>query len=233
MVLTQPIAGGPAGPAGAGLELLRSLVSPEGRLLLGRHGRPFQAAPALFRQEGDPCSTVTILAAGLLRVAKRRPSGREITLYTVRPGELCVLEVLAVLAETPYPAEAVIEEPASGIAVPAAVFREVVETEPGLRALLYRSFAGRMTLALDLVSDVALGTLEARLAGALLGHAPDGVEALVTHERLAQELACAREAVSRILGSWEREGLVGLGRARIRLLDVPAISALAGDLDRR
>lgn len=226
-MVTEIVPGEP-GTQMPGLEVLGSIVSPAGRALLAHHGRPFRAAPALFHQEGDACPTVTVLSAGLLRVAKRRASGREITLYHVRPGELCVLEVLAVLSETAYAAEATIEEPVAGIAIPAAVFRAVVETEPGLRAALYRSFATRLALALDLVGDVALETLEARLAGRLLVHAQGGSEVHVTHERLAQELACAREAVSRILGSWEREGLVSLGRARIRLEDADAIAELAG-----
>lgn len=216
-----------ASPAVAAFGAVTPLLSAAGRMLLHQHARPFHAGPSLFRQEGDSCDAVTLLAGGRLRVAKRHASGREITLYLVEPGGLCVLEILAVLAGAPYAAEAVIEQPASGVSVPAPVFRELVETEPALRAALFRSIEARMSLALDLVGDVALGRLEARLAAAVLRHAGASAAATVTHERLAQELACAREAVSRALGGWERAGIVCLGRGSLTVLDHGRLAALA------
>jgi CRP/FNR family transcriptional regulator len=203
-------------------------LSAESRDLLNGHARPVHAAPSMFRQEGDTCESVTMLSAGVVRVSIRRPSGREITLYRFGPGDLCVLEVLAVLAGTSYRAEAIIEQAASGVAIPADVFRRVVEAEPELRAFLFRSFEARLALTLALVSDVALGTLDARLAGLLLRHAQGATDVRVTHERLARELACAREAVSRTLGAWERAGILHLGRAHLRIVDTARLGALAG-----
>ena len=222
-----------AHPVLAGLTL-------RGRELLLARARPFEAPPSLFRQEGDVCAGVTLLTAGRVRVVKRRPSGREITLYAFGAGELCVLEVLAVLTGAPYRAEAIIEERAAGVSVPADAVRAVVDIDPGLRSVLFSSLEQRLAMALDLVGDIALGTLEARLARLILGRArgirapevrePDAarLEVLATHGSLALELACAREAVSRILGSWERAGLVGLGRGRIAVLDATTLAIVAG-----
>lgn len=203
-------------------------LSAGGRERLLAAAWPFEAPPSLFRQEGDPCAWISLLAAGRVRVTKRRASGREITLYTVGHGELCVLEVLAVLAGTPYRAEAVIEERAAGVAIPAAAFRAAVDEEPALRAFLFVALEDRLAMALDLVGDVALGTLEERLAGLLLRHAGGSGEVFLTHERLARELACAREAVSRILGNWERAGFVRLWRGHVELVDQGRLAELAG-----
>lgn len=201
---------------------------------LARFARPVEAGPGLFHQEGDACAGVTLLARGLVRVGKRRANGREIGLYTVEPGGLCVLEVLAVLTGQPYRAEAVIDVPVQGVVLPGADVRELVDREPVLRDLLFRTFEARLAMALDLVSDVALGTLEGRLAGTLLrladaaGAAGPEEPVRVTHERLAAELACAREAVSRTMGAWERAGMVRLGRAQLWLLDRDGLARLAG-----
>ncbi len=89
-------------------------------------------------------------------------------------------------------------------------------------------FEWRLALALDLVGDVALGTLEARLAGLLLRHARGSAEVPATHEELARELACDREAVSRTLGTWGRAGIVQLGRGHVSVIDVARLSELAG-----
>jgi CRP/FNR family transcriptional regulator len=193
--------------------------------LVRRTARPLVADPSLFRQEGDACTAVTLLASGRVRVVKRRATGREIGLYTVEPGQLCVLEVLAVLTGTTYRAEAVIELPVTGMAIPAPIFRRLVDIEPGVRDHVFRAIEARLAMALELVGDVALGTLEPRLAASLLRLAgpATGQPLRVTHDRLARELGCAREAVSRILGAWERAGLVRLGRATLWLLDVPGL----------
>jgi CRP/FNR family transcriptional regulator len=214
---------------GLGAYAFLELISDDARARLQALAHPFSVGPSLYRQEGDMCWEVALLTRGRLRVSKRRTSGREILLYTVGPGELCTLEVLGVLAGTPYRAEAVVEEAASGMAIPATVFRDLVDGEPALRDHLFRSCEGRLAQALELVSDVALGTLEQRVAGVLLRLAgPDpSLPVSVTHERLAQELACAREAVSRILGAWERAGLVRLGRAHLWLADPDRLARIA------
>jgi CRP/FNR family transcriptional regulator, anaerobic regulatory protein len=202
-------------------------ISPATRERLERDARPLRGEAGIFRQEGDACETVTLLRAGYVRIVKRRPTGREITLYTVSPGQVCVLEVLAVLVGTPYRAEAIIEEPVAGVAIPAAAFRDAAG-EPSLRGFLDRELEARLATALELVGDVALGTLEARLARLLLQRASDDGDIRATHEHLARELACAREAVSRALGGWERAGIVRLGRGRLRVLDPTRLAGLAG-----
>ena len=47
-----------------------------------------------------------------------------------------------------------------------------------------------------------------------------------THEEIAMELGTAREVVSRVLGRFERTGLVRLARARVTLRDRGRLRAL-------
>ena len=77
------------------------------------------------------------------------------------------------------------------------------------------------------MAALAFQPLSARLATALLSRDGDTVSA--THEALARELGVAREAVSRILGEWEREGLIALGRGKITLSDRAGLAAKQGD----
>lgn len=204
-------------------------LTAEGRSRLVNAARPLHAGPSLFRQEGDACSALTLLSTGQVQVLKRRSAGREIVLYRFGPGELCVLEALAVLTGAGYRAEAVIERSVTGVSVPAEAFRDLVESEPALRAFLFTSFEARLAMVLTLVSEVALASLEARLAAALLRHAQPSSDVHATHEQLARELACGREAVSRLLGSWERAGIVSLGRGRLVVTDPARLALLAGD----
>jgi CRP/FNR family transcriptional regulator len=49
----------------------------------------------------------------------------------------------------------------------------------------------------------------------------------LTHQELAERLGTSREIVSRILGSFELQGLVELGRRQIQLLDPRALLEIA------
>jgi len=208
-----------AGAAAEGLTkyewLLRLSEGGRKRLAGGVHGVQAQAGVLLL--EGDTCQSVTLLAAGRVRVVKRRPSGRALTLYTVEPGELCVLEVLAVLTQQPFRAEAEVDLAVTGVACPAELFRALVRTEPGLSDALFGIFEARLAAALQLVGDLALENLEARLAALLLRCAGATQTVDMTHDHLAHHLACGREAVSRILEQWEHRGYVRLGRRHIGL----------------
>lgn len=221
---------------GAGVEARTALTRYEWLLRLSDDGRrrlmaaltPVRVPPSVLLQEGDACSAVTLISAGLVRVSKRRLSGRSISLYTVGPGELCVLEALAVITASPFRAEAVAESAVTGFSLPSEVLRGLLHTESGVREALFQAFERRLAAALELIGDVALETLDARLAASLLRHASGAAEVHLTHDQLARELACAREAVSRTLEHWERAHLVELGRGHIRLSSPERLAILAG-----
>lgn len=202
-------------------------LSEAGRERLAGGIRTTQAQSGVLLLEGDTCRAVTLLTEGRVRVVKRRPSGRALTLYTVEPGELCVLEVLAVLTQQPFRAEAEVDRAVTGVACPAALFRTLAHAESGLRAALFGLFEARLAAALQLVGELALETLEARLAALLLRYAGTTQTVDMTHDRLAHHLGCGREAVSRILEQWEHSGYVRLGRRHIGLTAPQRLADLA------
>ena len=55
------------------------------------------AGTRLFR-ETEKCKNFMWLLDGSVRVFKNSPGGREITLYRVDPGELCVLSIQSLLS---------------------------------------------------------------------------------------------------------------------------------------
>ena len=52
----------------------------------------------------DPCTALPLIVHGAVRVLKPLRSGRILPLYTVGPGELCVLSVSCLLGDVLYPA---------------------------------------------------------------------------------------------------------------------------------
>jgi CRP/FNR family transcriptional regulator len=173
---------------------------------------------------GRPGQSFLMLTTGSIRVT--RPSNeREILLYRVRPGECCILTISGILGGIQYPARAIAENNISGVALPTALFKQMVEQSPLFSAFIFYSLAARLSELLELVEAVTFMSLEKRLAGLLLTKDPV-IQA--THSQLADELGSVREVISRILKDFEGKGMVQLERGQVRILDKEALDKIAG-----
>ena len=184
------------------------------------------AGAVLFRPD-DPCGGFLALKRGVVRVSLTSVSGREIVLYRVHPGEICLQTFSCLVQNQRYAAEGVAETAIEGRLIPPAAWRRLLDADSAFRGAVMTSIAGRFADFEQVVETLAFAGLEQKLAGALVRlAAPDG-EVHATHEALAAEIGSAREAVSRQLAVFVREGLVALGRGRLALLRRPELERRA------
>jgi CRP/FNR family transcriptional regulator len=177
---------------------------------------------------GDPCQFFILLVRGTLRVSQMATNGREIVLYRVRAGELCVLTLTNLLAATTYSAGALAEEEVDVVMIPAPKFQEALARSDAFRTFVISTLSRRMGEMLALVEQVAFQRLDLRLAcllGQLFGQ-NYGEPIEVTHQALALELGSSREVVSRILKEFELLGCIRLRRRMIELLSPETLSRL-------
>lgn len=182
-------------------------------------------AGALLFDAHQPCSGLGLMLDGRVRVSAVGESGRELTLYRVRPGEVCVVTTSCLLGGTTYPARGVVEEALTALLVSRPVFlRLVAEAEP-FRRFVLELYSSRVTQLMELVTEVAFNRLDRRLAAVLQRRGP---EIAASHQELADELGSTREMVSRILESFADQGLVELGRRRVVVAEPAALAEFAG-----
>ena len=205
---------------------MRAQGTAEADLLL--HQARLAEAPAgavLFRP-GEPCGQYLVVLAGVVRVSLTAENGREMLLYRVGPGQTCVLTTMALLGRRRHEAEGRAEGQVRALALPAAAFDALLARSTAFRRFVFDSLSMRVLDLMHLAGQVAFARLDARLAAFLLHQAADG-ELRMTHQDIAVELAASREAVSRLLKRFEQQGLLKLGRGRLRLRDVAALSRMA------
>jgi CRP/FNR family transcriptional regulator len=187
------------------------------------------SAPAghvLFRPH-DGCQGFIALTRGVIRVALASAGGREIVLYRVHPGEICLQTFSCLVQDKPYAAEGVAEESVEAFLISPAAFTRLMTESADFRAAVLDSVAGRFADFEQVVETLAFSGLEQRVAAALLRLADAEGVVHATHEALASEIGSAREAVSRQLGLFARQGLVTLARGRVELQRRDALSRLA------
>ena len=186
-----------------------------------------------FVCEGDQAPGVGLIGQGALRVFKSSASGREITLYWVRAGELCLLNLLGAMTGVASPAHARVEEEVTALVIPHETFRGWIGAEPTLRTHVLSVMTAGMVEVMALVEEIAFKKLDLRLAQYLCdrffgggGQGAGTGELQVTHEAIAAELGGAREPISRLLKEFENQGAIALSRGRISLADARGLRAL-------
>jgi CRP/FNR family transcriptional regulator len=199
---------------------------PAGRVdaMLGEAEVVHASAGSVLFDAKQPCRGFPLLLDGSVRVTKSAPSGREILLYRVEPGQGCILSGGCLLGHADYSATGIAEQDVTLVSIPPGLFQELLLQSEPFRNFVFGMYGERLAEVMELVEEVAFRRLDTRLAQLLIRRGPVLED---THQRLADELGSVREIVSRLLRGFESRGWVKLERERITVLDPKSLSALA------
>jgi CRP/FNR family transcriptional regulator len=197
------------------------------RALLHEGTRVNAHAGQVLFEVGSPCRSFLLLTSGSVRVIRPAAVAREMLLYRLGPGDICILTISCLLGEANYPARAVVETNLAAVSLSGELFELLVTHHKPFRQSVFHSLAERLTVLVDLIETVAWRQLDSRLAALLLAK---DVDFQTTHEMLANEVGSVREVISRILEDFEAKGLLKLTRGRIQILDKAGLRKIAEPL---
>lgn len=188
---------------------------------------PLRHLPAhtpLFRP-GDAAQGFVIVLAGRIEVMLAGPSGREILLYAVEPGQSCIQTTLGLLGGEAYTGQAATVTEADVVLIPKPLFLRLMDEDRGFRGFVLNAFGARMADLSRVLEQVAFGRVEVRLAALLLDRAEAG-RVSATQAELAARIGTAREVVTRKLDAFAREGWISTERGQVILRDPDALHRL-------
>jgi CRP/FNR family transcriptional regulator len=171
---------------------------------------------------GDPAEGFVVVLQGRIEVYLTGPTGREILLYAVEPGQSCVQTTLGLMGDELYTGEAMTSTEVQLVIIPKSMFLALMDHDPGFRTYVLRAFAQRMQDITRLLERVAFGRVEGRLAEALLELAKDGV-VHATQADLAARIGSAREVVTRRLDAFAKAGWVQTDRGSVQITNAAAL----------
>lgn len=180
---------------------------------------------ALFHP-GDAAKGFVVVLSGRIEVYLTGPTGREILLYAVEPGQSCVQTTLGLLGGEDYSGEAIAATDCRLVLIPRPTFLALMDGSGAFRHFVFAAFAQRMQGMMQVLERVAFTRVECRLAGELLRIA-EGNEVHATQAELATRIGSAREVVTRRLDQFASRGWVTTERGRVSLTDIPALRRLA------
>ena len=176
--------------------------------------------------EGEPCLGLYFVMRGQVRLMKNAADGREHVLRVLGPG--ATFNDVAVFDGGPNSDGAVAVGPTKVGYVPTATMVRLIERHPTIANAALKLLSQRQRSLGNVVKDLALRDVTARVARLLLGcigHHDHIVEkagfacARISHQEIAAMVGSVREVVQRALKELERDGAVTLARTHIDIRD--------------
>ncbi|RDH82316.1 MAG: Crp/Fnr family transcriptional regulator [endosymbiont of Galathealinum brachiosum] len=184
------------------------------------NARLLEAAPDTTLFSGNAtCNNFMLILEGTIRIYQTAEDGREITLYRVEAGDLCILSLNSLLKNKSFNAIAVTESNVRALVISSNSFKTMMNEIEPFRDYVISTLTERLCETIYLIQDTAFNHLNMRLACMLgsLFERNQGPTLKITHQELAFELGTTREVISRILKEFERQDCVKLSRGYIEL----------------
>ena len=183
---------------------------------------------AFVHSSDNECLGMLFVLSGEIRTYLLSAEGREVTLFRLYPGELCVLSASCVISQITFDTQMTAGMDTDVLIIPANVIAALKEKNLHVRCFLYELATKRFSDVMWAMQQIMFKGLDRRLAEFLLAEAErTGSDTIrMTHEQIAQHISSAREAVARMLKSFSEDGLVELKRGAITLRDKNRLNRL-------
>lgn len=169
----------------------------------------------------NDCVGVLLLKEGSLRVYLLSEDGREITLYRLGKGEVCILSASCILKEITFDVLVDAESDCDIILIKSSAFEEVCRNNIFAENYSNKLAVERFSDVMWAMQQILFMSFDKRLAIFLLDEASrtGSDKILLTHEKIARYVGSAREVVSRMLKYFENEKYIELFRGGLKIID--------------
>lgn len=178
---------------------------------------------------GEECSGVILVRSGSLRLYIMSDEGKDITLYRLHKGELCMLSASCVLDAVTFDVFVDAEEDSECCVVSGPAFAAVSKRNPDVRIFALETAVSRFSDVMWVMQQILFMSMDKRLAIFLSDEAARiGSDTIkLTHGQIARYMGSAREVVSRMLKYFADEGIVQMSRGGVTILDKERLHKLA------
>ena len=174
------------------------------------------------------CTGLLLVQHGQLRAYILSEEGREITLYRLLEGDICLFSASCMMRSIQFEVMIEAEKDTELWVIPADSYKSVMDQSAPLANFTNEVMAGRFSDVMWLLEQILWKRFDQRLAGFLLEEsALEGTNELkITHETIGSHLGNPREVVTRMLRYFQSEGLVKLSRGTVEITDANKLEQL-------
>lgn len=179
--------------------------------------------------DGNGCSGVIFVRSGSLRLYMMSESGKDITLYRLHKGDMCMLSASCVLQTITFDVFVDAEENSECYVISGSAFADVSARNPQIKIFALETAVSRFSDVMWVMQQILFMSMDKRLAIFLTDEAArtNSDTIALTHEQIARYIGSAREVVSRMMKYFASEGIIEVSRGGIKILDKKRLRKLA------
>lgn len=181
----------------------------------------------LMHRSADGCKGLITVLSGQLRTYLMSDEGREVTLFRVYGGEVCVLSTASLMDSIEYDVLIESTEKTEVLILPTGCLNHILENNPYVELYLYKTAAERFSEVMWTIQKILFQRIDQRVATFLWDEYVRGNELTlcITHDEIARNIGSAREVVSKALKYLAENGLIELKRGKIVILDIEKLKS--------
>lgn len=169
----------------------------------------------------EDCKGLILVKTGQIRSYILSDSGKEVTLYRLFEGDICIMSASCVLKNITFDIYLEAEKDSEVFLIPSDIYLELSHKNIEVQKFTNKITLMRFSDVMWIMEQVLFMSFDKRLAMFLLEQSQiensDTVK--MTHEDIAKHMASAREVVSRMLKYFQNEGLVRTERGSIIIVN--------------
>lgn len=183
---------------------------------------------SLIQNTQAGCSGVLIIKEGTVRVYTLSEQGKEITLYRLNTGDICILSASCVIKDITFDIYIEALTDCELIQILPCAFAKVMNENIYLEAITYKLATKRLCTVTWAMQQMMFTSFDKRLAEFLLNESntTNSNEINMTHEQIAKLMGSAREVVTRMLKYFSTEGYVEITRGKVKIINKQALEKL-------
>jgi CRP/FNR family transcriptional regulator len=182
----------------------------------------------ILRGGSTDCAGLVLIRSGQLRALVYSEEGREITIYRLFDGDLCLFCAPCVIRSVRFDMTIQAEKDTEFWSIPSEVYQGLMEQSTAVANYTNELMASRFTEVMSRMEQFMWKSMDKRVAAFLLQEASieRTCELRITHETIANHLGSHREVITRMLRDFQSAGMVKLSRGMVTVLDKEKLEAL-------
>jgi CRP/FNR family transcriptional regulator len=171
----------------------------------------------IIHYQGDVCKDVLLLVEGEVCIYTQADDfSEEVTLYSLKAGEQCLVNTASVLSHSKSIGTAVTMTDIKAYALNEKELELFMSNSPLYQQYVMSLYSKKMVKLTMAIQRIKFQNLDERIMDFLFENEKKTVS--ITHQKLAQTMNTSRSVVSRVLKKLEEKGEVVLHRGYIELL---------------
>jgi CRP/FNR family transcriptional regulator len=170
---------------------------------------------------GKECEGLILVRSGELRVYILSEEGRDVTLFRISEGENCILSASCILGNITFDVLIDAEQDTEILLLSVDTFEKLARENIYVENFIYKKSTDRFSEVMWAIEQILFMSFDKRLAVFLHDETvkTKSNKIKLTHEQIARYIGSAREVVSRMLKSFESQGILKLSRGTIEIVD--------------